>query len=117
MEIIYRAIDGKEFDNEADCVYHEQTLGEYHMWDRMGRYVEDKNHTDKAFVLYLPKSLSARVFLEAAKACGDTGVNSLDADCRGLYLWDECSEEYRYIDADEHCALFAAFQFIEGGAK
>lgn len=113
MQIIYRAFDGKEFDNEADCCYHESSTSEYVMWDRSGKEVYDKTQTEKAFVLYLPEENSARAFLEMAKATGDTGCVGLDVDCRGLFLWDEWNEEYRYIGIDECKALAAALKFIK----
>ena len=113
MQIIYRAFNGKEFDNEADCCYYESTITNYVMWDRLGKEVYDKTRTEKAFVLYLPEENSARAFLEMAKATGDTGCKGLDVDCRGLFLWDEWNEEYRYLDEDERRAIAAASQYIE----
>ena len=113
MQIIYRAFDGKEFDNEADCCYYESTTSEYVMWDRNGKEVYDKTETEKAFVLYLPEENSARAFLEMAKATGDTGCNGLDLDCRGLFFWDEWNEEYRYVDENERRAIASASQYIE----
>ena len=113
MQIIYRAFDGKEFDNEADCCYYESTTSNYVMWDRLGKEVYDKTQTEKAFALYLPEENSARVFLEMAKTTGDTGCKGLDVDCRGLFLWDEWNEEYRWVDEDEIRAIAAASQYIE----
>lgn len=114
MQIIYRAFDGKEFDNEADCCYHESTLRDsYVMWDRNGKRVEDQTDTEKAFVLYLPYVYSAEMFLATAKSMGDTGCNGLDVDCRGLFFWDEWNEEYRYVDDDERRGIASAHAYIE----
>ena len=46
MKIIYRAVDGKEFDSEIDCLHHEDKLkaaefvSKIHIWD------EDKDHLE-----------------------------------------------------------------------
>lgn len=112
MQIIYRAFDGKEFDNEADCVYHESCLS-YHMWDRNGKGVTDRTETEKAFVVYFPTGASALGFMTTAKEMGDTNIAGIDDDCVGLYVWDEWNEKYRYVAPDERRGIAAAHNFIE----
>ena len=112
MQIIYRAFDGKEFDNEPDCVYHESSLS-YHMWDRNGKGVIDRTETVKAFVVYFPTEASALGFMATAKEMGDTDVTGIDGDSVGLYIWDEWNERYRYVASDERRGIAAAHNFIE----
>ena len=46
MELVYRAVDGKEFNNEIDCKAHEDSLkakefaGKIHLWDQDKDVVE-----------------------------------------------------------------------------
>lgn len=112
MQIIYRAFDGKEFDNEADCAYHENSRS-YYMWDREGKGIVDRTETDKAFAVYFPTEASILGFVATATEMGDTYTNGISGDTVGLYVWDDWSEEYRYVTNYERRSIAAAHNFIE----
>ena len=72
MELIYRAVDGKEFSNEIDCRAHEDELkaaefeSQLHLWD------EDKD------VLKLDAEL-------------------LEDFCRVMYFYCDTEEAYKFV--------------------
>lgn len=110
MEVIYRAQDGKEFKTEAECLQHEAKVMEnIAMWDRAGNRA---SRTDHAFVLYLHNVDATKAFLALAKAQGDQDVRSIEADMHGLFFWDECLSEYRWLDPDEIRGLKQAFAYL-----
>ena len=112
MEIIYRTIDGKEFDNEADACYHESVLRDgIKMWDRTGR---ERQETANAFVLYLADADANLAFFDMAEKQGDHSIAGLTkGEDYGLYLWDECSSEYRWIDEEELSVLMVAANYLK----
>ena len=99
MQIIYRAIDGKEFDNEADCCYHESEIADnVIMLNRDNKRVYE---TSKAFLVWLRDEDANLAFHAMARAEGDDAVKSItEGEDWGLYYWDEGLEEYRWIDPD-----------------
>ena len=112
MEIIYKTFDGKEFDNEADACFHESVVLEgIKMWNRDGREV---NTTEGAFVLYLENEEANRGFFALAMAQGDSDIcGIIEGEDYGLFLWDECSKEYRWIDDEELSVLMVAAKYIK----
>ena len=99
MELIYRTIDGKEFDNEADACYHESVLMDnVIMLNRNNEVVEA---TSNAFLVWL-KDVSANLAFHAmAERQGDLDVSSITkGEDYGLFYWDEGLEEYRWLDPD-----------------
>lgn len=111
MEIIYRAFDGKEFDNEADCCYHEYTVKEgVKMWNRDGKEVSD---TPSGFVVYLRDVEANLAFYRMAEACKDREIDGIvKGEDYGLFLWDEYEGRYRWIDEEEMMVLFEAIKYI-----
>lgn len=110
MEIIYRTIDDKEFDNEADACYHESMLHDsLKMWSRQGN---ETGETCQAFCVYIANEEASKLFLHLANVQGDQAANGIcDGDC-GLFYWDECEGTYRYVDEDERLAIVRAYQYI-----
>ena len=99
MELIYRTIDGKEFDNEADAWYHERVLMDnVIMLNRNGEVVEA---TSNAFLIWL-KDVNANLAFHAMAECqGDLDVESImKGEDYGLFYWDEGYECYRWIEPD-----------------
>lgn len=112
MEVVYRAIDGKEFDNEADCCYHEHVLKEgIIMMRRDGKIT---NQTDEGFLVWLRDESANLVFHSMAEEQGDKQVTSIvKGEDYGLFLWDDCVESYRWIDAEELERLVEMSQLIK----
>ena len=110
MKIIYRTIDGKEFDNEADACYHESMLHDsLKMWSRQGN---ETSETSQAFCVYIANEEASLLFLHLANVQGDQAANGIcGGDC-GLFYWDECEATYRYVDEDERLAIVRAHQYI-----
>ena len=99
MQIIYRAIDGKEFDNELACEHHELHLQQdVIMLNRNNKRVYE---TSKAFLVWLRDEDANLAFHAMARGEGDDAVKSItEGEDYGLFYWDEGYEEYRWIDTD-----------------
>ena len=112
MEIIYRAIDGKEFDKEADCCYHESVLRDgIIMLNRRGCPTEK---TEEAFILWLKDEDSNLAFHAMAEKQGDDQVFSITkGKGYGLYYWDEGLGEYHYVGDDMVRGLMIAKKMID----
>ena len=112
MQIIYRAIDGKEFDNEADCCYHENTIMDnVVMLNRNNEVVEV---TSNAFLVWLKDVNANLAFHAMAERQGDLDVSSITkGEDYGLFYWDEGLEEYRWIDTDMIDGLIKMKELVE----
>ena len=99
MELIYRTIDGKEFDDEADARYNERVLMDNVIM--LNRNNEVVQATSNAFLVWL-KDVSANLAFHAmAERQGDPDVSSITkGEDYGLFYWDEGYECYRWIDTD-----------------
>jgi hypothetical protein len=113
MELIYRTIDGKEFDNEADACYHESVLmNKVIMLNRNNEVVET---TSNAFLVWLKDVNANLAFHAMAERQGDLAVSSITkGEDYGLFYWDEGLEEYRWIDTDMIDGLIKIKGIIEG---
>lgn len=99
MEFIYRTIDGKEFDNEADAYYHENTLMDTIVM--LNRNNEVVQKTSNAFLVWLKDVNANLAFHAMAERQGDLDISSImKGEDYGLFYWDEGLEEYRWIDTD-----------------
>jgi hypothetical protein len=99
MEIVYRAFDGKEFDNEADCCYHEYTIKEGVIM--LNRNNEVVQKTSDAFLVWIKDEDANLAFHAMAERQRDLDVSSIvKGEDYGLFYWDEGLEEYRWIDTD-----------------
>ena len=113
MELIYRTIDGKEFDNEADACYHESTIMDnVIMLNRNNEVVEV---TSNAFLVWLKDKNANLAFHAMAERQGDPDVESImKGEDYGLFYWDEGYEGYRWIDTDMIDGLIKIKGIIEG---
>lgn len=93
MEIIYRANDGIEFDNEVDCVHHELQL-EIEMYNEYG---ERTTNVDFAMIVHLRTVEQACIFRDMNREHNiePEGINGFDT---GWFYWDE--DHYSWIDSD-----------------
>ena len=112
MELIYRTIDGKEFDNEADAWYHESVLMDnVIMLNRNNEVVEN---TSNAFLVWLKDVNANLAFHAMAEKIGDLDVESITkGEDYGLFYWDEGYEEYRWLDCDMIDGLIKIKQMVE----
>ena len=93
MKLIYRTIDGKEFDNEDDAYYHENTLMDNVIM--LNRDNEIVQNTSNAFLVWLKDEDANLAFHEMAKRQGDSDVSSITkGEDYGLFYWDEGLEKY-----------------------
>lgn len=116
MELIYRTIDGREFDNEADAAYHESTIMDnVIMLNRNNEVVEA---TSNAFLVWLKDVNANLAFHAMAERQGDSDVYSITkGEDYGLFYWDEGLEEYRWIDTDMINGLIKIKDIIEGRSE
>jgi hypothetical protein len=96
MKIIFRAHDGKEFDNAQDCVTYEKAHPIYRMWDECGEtkdldaalLVDTQGNVD----LFIKDCLEADVLVDGI--CGN-----------GLYIWSRDHYEWVRLDTDVQNAI------------
>lgn len=112
MQIIYRTIDGKEFDNEADACYHESIIMDnVIMLNRNNEVVEN---TSNAFLVWLKDVNANLAFHAMAERIGDIDVESIiKGEDYGLFYWDEGYECYRWMDTDMINGLIKMKQMVE----
>lgn len=112
MEIIYRTIDGKEFDNEADACYHESELMDSIIM--LNRNNEIVKRTSNAYLVWLKNEEANLAFHAMAERENDDYVSSITkGEDYGLYYWDEGYEEYRWLDRDMVDGLIKIKQMVE----
>ena len=113
MELIYRTIDGKEFDNEDDAWYHESVLMDNVIM--LNRNNEVVQKTSNAFLVWLKDEDANLAFHAMAEREGDSDVYSITkGEDYGLFYWDEGLEEYRWIDREMIDGLIKIKDIIEG---
>lgn len=101
MEILYRAFDGRTFNNADECLRHEKENPLFRMWGEDG----ETTKTGNALVVeILNEYKGADAFIELCKSCGDSCYNGIDKfSCRGIYIWDD--DKYIHISDDVMKAL------------
>ena len=106
MELIYRTIDGEEFDNEADACYHESVLlGEkVQMFDPQGNPTGDPEY---AMAIFLSGEDAADAFINISNKAG-TDTNGIHSGDEGVYVWDSLDVEYKYIEIEVLRAAYSA---------
>jgi hypothetical protein len=106
MELIYRTIDGKEFDNEADASYHEQLIlnEKVQMFDPQGNPTTDP---DYAMAIFLSGEDAADAFIKMAEKDG-TNANGISSGDEGVYVWDSFDAAYKYIEIESLRAAYSA---------
>lgn len=109
MEIIYRAVDGREFNNAYDCVEHEKKHYMFLMYDRNGRV---NNPNDANIVFFKDDDLlsAKNNFIEVC-ANYDVTTEGIDrySNCT-LYLWSTEVMQWVHIESDD---LDALCEFVE----
>lgn len=113
MQIIYRSIDGKEFNNREDCLRHEsQSMDGIIMLDRNGNITEE---TRDALFVWLRDVEANLAFHAIAKAQGDNYVSSItEGEDWGLFYWEEGYDEYRWVDKEVLNGLLVMNKLIKG---
>ena len=117
MQIIYKTIDGKEFDNEFDACRHEDCIKDgIIMLDRNGKPTDE---TCKALFVWLRDVDANLAFHAMAKEQRDGFVSSItEGEDWGLYYWEEGYDEYRWVDKDTLNGLIIMDKLIkEKGGK
>jgi hypothetical protein len=105
MELVYRTIDGKEFDNEADACYYENSLREkVQMFDPHGNPTNDPF---SAMAIFLKGNYAADIFMNISEKAGadTTGIGYGD---EGVYVWDSLDNEYKHIEIESLRAAYSA---------
>lgn len=99
MQIIYRAIDGKEFTSEKEAREHEARI--YDGVIMLNRNNKRVYETSQAFLVWLRDEGANLAFHAMARGEGDAAVKSItEGEDYGLYYWDEGYEEYRWLDTE-----------------
>lgn len=112
MELIYRTVDGKEFDNEADAWYHESVLMDNVIM--LNRNNEVVQNTSSAFLVWLKDENANLAFHAMAERQRDPDVSSITkGEDYGLFYWDEGYECYRQVDTDMIDGLIKIKSIIE----
>lgn len=102
MDIIYRALDGKEFTDEKECLEYEQNaLLSYTLFERNGYETDDPA---QAIVVYLPTMHAATRFLFECDRLSISS-NGISPTTTGLFVWDQFSHHYCPISHDAARAL------------
>jgi hypothetical protein len=106
MELIYRTIDGKEFNNEADACYHEQLVlnEKVQMFDPQGNSTDDPNY---AMAIFLYGEDAANTFMNISDKVG-VSTNGIGPGDEGVYIWDSLDDEYKYIEVESLHAAYSA---------
>ena len=105
MEMIFRAYDGKEFNNAQDCFDYESKPG-YQMWDENGR-TEDFDSAQIVKITTKPCAVD-----EFINDCVDNNITSEGILGAGLYVW--AYEEFQWALVDER-VLKAVYHFYQIG--
>ena len=111
MEIIYRAIDGKEFKDQLACQHHELHLQQDIIM--LNRNNERTNMTSCAFLVWLKDRDANLAFHAMAESEYDVIPSIAKGEDYGLFYWDEGLEEYRYVDPDMMEGLIKIMKMID----
>lgn len=93
MEIIFRAIDGKEYSTQQACARHEQALMNYEMWNAFG----ETDNLLTAKVIHIPTNHAAERFVAD---CKDWDVVKDGIEGKGIYIWNRKTFEWLALDND-----------------
>ena len=100
MRVIYKAIDGQEFDNELDCINHESEVAEFRMFDQDGETIS----TFSAKAIYLPTPFSVVAF---EKRCEKEHTTTRGINGPGCYFWYGPETKYlRFFSNDVKSIAF-----------
>lgn len=116
MEIIYRANDGKEFDDEYDCRTHERELKEQELLNSgiiFLDYYDEKIDTpiydiEKIYHMYFPTTESIEMFYRDEYDNISEKLSKYETIKPNIwYHWDDCvdqfeSDEYKIRQLQDH---------------
>lgn len=107
MKLVYRTIDGREFDTEIDAAYHESAVIKkaVHMFGWKGEKVQ---RTVDAVVVLLIGPEAAKIFLDIRRQQGDKGPIGIEEGYEGIFLYNEDTRSYGYIGFEAEDALYSA---------
>ena len=100
MKVVYRAIDGTEYDSETACRLYEQSIiaKGLVMVDCSGNIVDKPNH---AALVWIRDREANEIFHALAKECDDeSSANTISKWDDGVFYWDEGLEEYRWLSSE-----------------
>ena len=106
MKIIYRTIDGIEFDNQSDAIWHEKNVLDKNvkMYTPDGKRATDPND---AVAIFLCSGVAADYFIEICHAA-DTNANGINPGDQGLFVWDSIPASYIFIESEAIRAIHGA---------
>ena len=106
MKIIYRTIDGMEFDNQSDAIWHEKNVLDKNvkMYAHDGKRAIDPND---AVAVFLCSGVAADYFIEICHAA-DTNANGINPGDQGLFVWDSIPASYVFIESEAIRAIHGA---------
>ena len=99
MEIIYKAYDGEEFSNEADCLRHEKQTSYFVMWN------------DKGIVSSIESALLVKIdSVIGIDRFTDIAYSAHGYDCDyvtkpGFYFWDELADKFMPLNEEIMASL------------
>lgn len=104
MEILYRAFDGKIFDNPEECLKHEKTDPYFKMWTKNGLTSDPA----EAFVIHIiNEHLGAIEFIAMCERWDTSHEGITDYSCTGFYIW--CDGQWVLVPDDTLKTLAAMF--------
>ena len=96
MEIIFRAHDGREFDNASDCVAYETAHPVFRMWNSYGETMDFNT------ALLVEIQGDDDVFITE---CHDHDVTAEGICGKGIYIWSHDLFEWILLDKDVQNAI------------
>ena len=112
MQIVYKTIDGRIYENENDAREHEAQI--YNGVIMLNRENKRVYETSRAFLVWLRDEEANLAFHAMARRECDDAVKSIaEGEDYGLFYWDEGLEEYRWIDTDMVEGLFVMRDLVE----
>lgn len=101
MKIVtsYMAADGEMFDNEEDCMAHEEMIAEPLMFSKTGNRVEIVDDCD---IMIITSEDALRM------AYNDIVNGEYSFNAKGLYVWNKV--ERRYVHWDQMMSLIDEYE-------
>lgn len=114
MKIIYRTIDGVDFDNDVEAREHEAAIAENQVKMYAPSGARTYNPND-ALAVFLIGGTAADVYRKICEQA-HTNANGIEVGDEGLFVWDSFNATYRYVEIESYHALLAAIEdaFAEG---
>ena len=95
MELIYRTIDGKEFNDETEAVHHETCIKDgLLMWDKNG---ERTDNSLDAYLIYCATVRAADYFDVLSHELQGSADEFSSSNRVGYHIWDEANANYKRV--------------------